>query len=674
MKTLNEIALNYIDFEFNKSQNKHPTLVSYADEQRGIWLHKKPSALNSLKTQLEVKKDEIFVSYAATAEARCFLALGLEPTEFKWIDLYLEYCHLLNHNHRLAYGKQLKKGKVVRTTPPPRNKWDLTEEEKKKQDNSKPEKGYAAACFKLLGELVDTKEKDEVRDLIISAPETFTHEERERIVKYNKSDIVFPPRLLEAILNEYKRLLGKEYNEERLIKEMLYRGEYAARTAKMESIGYPINVEMTRNFSDSVGKILFQTQKEINDLFPDIKPFRLKPDYTYSLTEANVRKWIESTGLAPKWMKTKTKQLSLSMDAFKRHFDFRHNYPKDNFGAQFVRYLTLKQNINGFSPTAKNSFWDYVGDDGRVRPYFGIYGAQSSRSQPKATGYLFLKSAWMRVMCQPPKGRAVGATDYGQEEFLLIGLESGDMNMVEAYYSGDPYLYFAKKAKAVPPEATKKSHGQVRDKFKGTTLSMQYGQKAEGMSVKLTNDLGYYVSPEECQQIIDLFDRVFPKVNPYKENIYQRYQVKRKLKLPDGWYIWGDNANGLSVKNFPIQGIGASIMRRAVRYAQDAGLDVILTLHDALYIEFDSDKAVESMSKLADCMQRAFQDHYKKHQGKYKIKMDGNIWSPDYKDGEIEVEGLGKVKVQNEYIDERGAKEYEFFKRYFKPEQVPEDL
>ena len=673
MNVLNGTRLNFIDFEFNNSKNEHPTLVSYADEVDTSWLHG-GYGNELLKVTLLLRKKNIFVAYAATAEARCFLALGLEPTEFKWIDLYLEYCHLLNHNHRLAYGRQLKKGKVVRTTPPPRNKWDLTEEEKKRQDNSKPEKGYAAACFKLLGEMVDTKEKDEVRDLIISAPLEFTAEERARILKYNKSDIKFLPRLLEAILNEYKRLLGKEYNEERLIKEMLYRGEYAARTAKMESIGYPINMEMTKNFSDSVGKILFQTQKEINDLFPDIAPFRLKRDYTYSLTEKKVRDWIESTGLAPKWMKTKTKQLSLSMDAFKRHYDFRHNYPKDNFGAQMVRFLTLKQNINGFSPTAKNSFWDYVGDDGRVRPYFGIYGAQSSRSQPKATGYLFLKSAWMRVMCQPVAGRAIGAIDYGQQEFLIMGLEANDISMIEAYYSGDPYLFFAKAGKAVPQDATKKSHGQVRDMFKGTTLSKQFGQKAEGMSVKLTNDLGYAVTVLDCQKIIDLFDRVFPKVEPHKDKIYQKYIAKRKLKLPDGWYMWGDNANGLSVKNFPIQGIGASIMRRAVRYAQEDGLDVILTLHDALYIEFDSDKAVESMSKLADCMQRAFQDHYKKHEGKYKIKMDGNIWSPDYSEEYINIEGLGKVKVQNEYIDERGAKEYEFFKQCFKPEAVPEDL
>ena len=37
--------------------------------------------------------------------------------------------------------------------------------------------------------------------------------------------------------------------------------------------------------------------------------------------------------------------------------------------------------------------------------------------------------------------------------------------MQEAYLSEDPYLTFAKQAGAVPPDATRESHQQERERF-----------------------------------------------------------------------------------------------------------------------------------------------------------------------------------------------------------------
>ena len=65
--------------------------------------------------------------------------------------------------------------------------------------------------------------------------------------------------------------------------------------------------------------------------------------------------------------------------------------------------------------------------------------------------------------------------DWSQQEFGIAAALSGDKLMKEAYASGDPYLTFAKQAKAVPNDATKESHPEERDQYKGCTLAVQYG-------------------------------------------------------------------------------------------------------------------------------------------------------------------------------------------------------
>ena len=58
----------------------------------------------------------------------------------------------------------------------------------------------------------------------------------------------------------------------------------------------------------------------------------------------------------------------------------------------------------------------------------------------------------MRSLCRPPKGKIIVGIDYKSEEFLISGLLANDKNMLDAYESGDVYLYFAKLAGAVPKD------------------------------------------------------------------------------------------------------------------------------------------------------------------------------------------------------------------------------
>ena len=145
------------------------------------------------------------------------------------------------------------------------------------------------------------------------------------------------------------------------------------------------------------------------------------------------------------------------------------------------------------------------------------------------------------------------------------------------------------------------------------------------------------------------------------------YERKRYVRLLDGFYMFGDNPNFRSVGNCPTQGAGACIMRKAVQLAQDKGLKVIMTLHDALYIMFKSDD-IEAMDILRQCMLDAFVFYF---EGKIKedaklIRVDGKIWGADCEDGEIITKGNFKLESQKFFVDKRAKKQYDSFHSFFK--------
>ena len=599
------------------------------------------------------------------AEARSLNSLFGYMPKFKAIDLYLEYRCLLNHNHKYSYGQQYIDGKVIKTTPPP-NKWeaqDVSIEELESEGHHKPSFSLAAATFKLLNIKIDTVEKNEVRDIIIASDPKAIEENALRILKYNASDIDYLPQLMDAVFD-----IHKSFGEtlEGWAKAALLRGDYAVRTARMLSLGYPVNMGKINKFTSNVKGILNEAIEDCLENSSEVESFRFnKKQGKYILTEANIREWIQVQA-KPYWRKTAKDKLSVSRDAFKDWYGSE----SPGFAGAFCRYLKTKQSLNGFLPSEtskKNTFKDFVGSDNRVRPYFGIYGSQSSRSQPGATGFIPLKSHWMRNFIEAPKGRAIAGVDYASQEFLIAAILSQDREMMKAYESGDVYLAFAKAAALVPQDATKSSHKQMRDVCKALVLGISYDMSANGLAPRLTQSLGKPVTVDYAQQLIDTFYEVYSDYADWKKDVAQDYEQNSFIQLSDGWTMWGDNDNHRSVGNFPVQGHGAVIMRKAVELAQSKGLNIIYTLHDALYMEFDSyDTAAISMLK--DAMSTAFNIVMSEFGDTIPIRLEGEAWSVDYAN---KLPGaVNGIQFMPEYIDAKGQKELDRFKKYFDGEKV----
>jgi hypothetical protein len=648
----------YLDAEYNKTNEAKMNVLCFAlvtdAVQEKYWF---PEDKEAFTKEIEgyISEGYIFVAYNVESESSALISLDIEPIRMKWIDLYLEYVMLSNHNNAISKGEQYIDGKIKML---------------KSYEFEKGRKNLAAALFKLCGIKIDSEHKDKMRDLIISCPESFTDQEKQDIMDYCLSDTIHLPKLLKGINQQYNKFIPPEHRKT-LLSEILWRGEYAVRTSMMVRHGYPVSVEWLRNLTDNIPILMHDCMEDINSQFPDTQPFKWdKKDLKYKMDTKAVRSWISKCPHSNKWELTPTKMYSLSADAWKKFYNYSHDYPVGNFGAQMLRYFNLSQQLRGFSEASgkdSKTFWQYLGSDGMVRPYLNPYGAQSSRTQPSSTSFLFLKTGWMRSLCVPPKGYAMGAIDYSSQEFLLSALCSQDPKMIQAYADGDVYLYYAKGIGLVPPHGTKETHGKERDLCKATVLGLSYMMSEIGLSLDLSEKLGRNVSTEEAKELVDAFYNLFSRFSEWRKNSIEEYSIRKYVRLPDGFYMFGDNPNFRSVGNMPLQGLGACIMRKAVQLAQDAGLQVTHTLHDALYIMFKSDD-LGAMDTLRKCMFEAFCFYFtgaSKEKAKL-IRMDGKVWSQDYEDGEIITKENFVLEKQKIFVDKRAKKQYSQFSKFFK--------
>lgn len=646
----------YIDFEFNSTNEKQMNVICCSilfdkSNVRNIWFGDK-GAKKDLHDTLDVlaRENYVMVGYSIEAEASALISLGYDPLKFKWIDLHTEVKMLYNHNNILSCGNHLIDGKVKLLRP----------------HGEKPNTGLGSSLYKFCDILIDTERKNKMRDIIISRDAKAIEENKFEIMEYCESDVMHLPQLFHSVFSELKKFVREKDN---LQNEILYRGEYSVRTAMMVRHGTPINMSWAYNLAKNVPMALTECIKDVNSQFPrKIFKFNLKT-CSYVMDTIYLREWIAEQKIS-NWAKTDKGQYSLALDAWEDQYSYRHDFPRNNLPAQIIRYLKLKQSLSSFNfrdGQKESTFFDYIGSDGFSRPYMNHFGAQSSRTQPKSSGFLFLKSAWMRSMCQPPEGYVIGGIDYSQQEFLLSAVCSRDPKMIQAYKDGDVYLYYGKGIGLIPPNGTKASHKAERDLCKSTVLGLSYLMTKVGLSKKLTSDTGRFVSEDEADKLVRSFDNLFSVFSEWRRSVISTYEVARYLRLPDGWHMFGSNPSHRSAANMPLQGAGAAIMRKAVQLAQDAGVTIIFTLHDAIYLMAKTENMKSDMDTLARCMKEAFIFYFYNDQKESAslIRMDAKVWGPDLDECEI-ITDLGlKLDCSKIHVDERAQREYDTFKKYF---------
>lgn len=221
-----------------------------------------------------------------------------------------------------------------------------------------------------------------------------------------------------------------------------------------------------------------------------------------------------------------------------------------------------------------------VGQDGRNRCLLSAYRSKTGRNQPSNARYIFGPATWYRGLIRPAPGWALAYIDWSQQEFGIAAALACDENMRTAYLSGDPYLAFAKQVGAVPADATKKSHGAVRDQFKACVLAVQYGMGDKSLAARING------TPFKARQLLQLHREAYPRYWKWAEGAINVGMLLGTIQTVYGWRLHATSeTKWRTLANFPCQANGAEMLRLACCLADRRQLPICAPIHDALLVE-----------------------------------------------------------------------------------------
>lgn len=619
-----------LDFEFFDSNEKNMkvvcAVVTHESEYRKFNLLNEET-VNEFKSYMKSMAENNFtiLAYAAAAETRALLSLGIDPLEFNWKDLYAEFIMLCNSNNNYEYGNYIDDNGNIRYSEPPDP--SLTEEEKEldTQDHSETPKNLVNALYKMLGIKVDSKHKEEMRKLILSQDIKLISDNIEEVLEYCLSDTKYLRALDVAILKAYNRLGLEDFES-----DQLDRGKYSVCIGICENRGIPIDLDLLNTIILKTPEILELHKGEVNAYFNYFlkeyqrppKTFKNGEVFHYKPTPARkdsgaYQRYVESLQI-PNFPKTASGKYKSDKDTLEEW-----GYWK---GLEALwKYNKVESSLKWFNKDNKNGFFDRVGSDKNVRPFYGIFGTQTGRNAAKAKTFPLAMSSWLRAIVRPGPMHSIIGSDFSQQEVYVAAILSQDQNLLDAYNSGDVYLAFAKQAGLVPPSATKKTHKLERTLCKATVLGLQFGMGHAKLKTKLRLDSGQEVSDEKTQELIDAHKNTFSTYWQYVYNLTKSYKNGTPLCTSDGWVLWCDNKVIPSVRNFPVQAHAASITRKALVMATEYGLDVMCSLHDALYIISDNRNIKNDQNILETIMIKATSSILKQALDKCTIRIDTKV-------------------------------------------------
>jgi DNA polymerase I len=567
------------DFEFRAPAGERPEpLCMVAREWRSgrtirYWADQ---LLAGFPPPFGVGPDSLFVAYYASAELSCFHALDW-PMPARILDLFAEF-RCLTNGLRTPCGNGLLGASVYHGI-----------------------------------DGIDAAEKDSMRNLALRGG-PYTDTEKAALLDYCESDVLALARLLPAMLPKID------------VPRALLRGRYMAAAAEMEHSGVPVDVDLLHRLQEHWGEIKAGLVREVDRDYGVFVPTGRGPAAEsiscdggewrgpLSFSVARFTDWLVTNNIP--WPCLPSGNLALDDDTFRA---MAKSYPA------VAPLRELRHTLSEL-----RLFDLAVGSDGRNRCLLSAFQSTTGRNQPSNSRFIFGPSCWLRGLIRPEPGRAVAYVDWSQQEFGIAAALSGDSAMKSAYTSGDPYLAFAKQARAVPLDATKQSHSAVRDQFKVCALAVQYGMGSKSLAQSLGQ------SEAQARDLLRLHNATYRRFWQWSQSAVDHAMLRGSLQTVFGWQIQvGPVANPRSLANFPMQANGAEMLRLACCLATERGISVCAPIHDALLVEGPADE----MDGVVIATQAAMQGASEIVLGGFALRSDAKI-----------------VRHPERYMDPRGGR------------------
>jgi len=346
--------------------------------------------------------------------------------------------------------------------------------------------------------------------------------------------------------------------------------------SRMQAAGTPIDTGMLRDIENHWGDIqdALIAQIDANYGVYEGRTFKMK----------NWADYLQREGIA--WPRLPTGVLELTDDTFK---EMARIHP------QVAPIRELRSALSGMRLSNLT-----VGEDGRNRCLLSPFASKTGRNQPSNSRFIFGPSVWLRGLIKPQEGFCLAYIDYSQQEFGIAAALSGDEKMMEAYRSGDPYLAFAIQAGAVPSGATKQTHKAEREQFKACVLAVQYGMGEVALAQRINQPVA------RARQLLALHRQTYKTFWAWSDATQDEAVLNGKLWTTFGWELRvGGAVNPRSLRNFPMQGNGAEMLRIACIFLTEAGIRVCAPVHDALLIELPIGELESGLAKAQHLMRQA---------------------------------------------------------------------
>jgi DNA polymerase I-like protein with 3'-5' exonuclease and polymerase domains len=231
------------------------------------------------------------------------------------------------------------------------------------------------------------------------------------------------------------------------------------------------------------------------------------------------------------------------------------------------------------------------------RNYFGILPFKAETSRNATAGCLFQAPVSLRGLIQALPGTALIYADYCQREYYIAARLANDQEMLRLYAEGDPYVAFGVMAGLMPATATKKSHPLEREIAKTVSLAVLYGQWIFSMAQKLN------ISVNRAEDLLAAHQQRFPQVWRWSDERVRNGYLQRRTDTAWGWYLAvNSQTKRQTLRNFPVQGTGADIMRLAHILLFEGGIRVCAPVHDAFLIECPEAELNETTAEVCRLM------------------------------------------------------------------------
>lgn len=392
-------------------------------------------------------------------------------------------------------------------------------------------------------ESMEVEDKDSNRALIMRGG-PWDAAERVRILDYCQTDVEGTAGLLARMLAVID--LGRAVG---------LRGRYAKALAEMEWTGVPVDVVTLNRIKAGWMSIQGRLIEEVARVVPVFEGRTMK--------EGRFSAWLASENVS--WPRLDSGRLAMDRDTFRQ---MARSHP----GVAMLHELreSLSQlRLGGLA----------AGADGRNRLLLSPYGSKTGRNQPSNSKFVFGAATWLRSLIQPPPGRFAAYVDWTSQEIGIAAKLANDENLLAAY-EDDPYLWFAKRVGAVPPDATKKSHKAQRDLYKATMLGVGYGMAENSLAARIGQPVA------KARSLLIQHRETFPALWRWMNGAIDHAILTGHIVARFGWaYHVVSEPNPRSLQNWPVQSNASEMMRLAACMLTESGIAVCCPVHDAFLVE-----------------------------------------------------------------------------------------